>query len=45
MTWIRIRLGYLQLIETFTKLSCLNVKLLFSMSLQARLWVAGEYTG
>ena len=35
MTWIRISLGYLHLIETFTKLSCLNVKLLFSMSLQA----------
>ena len=30
---MRISLGYLHLPGTFTKLSCLNVKLLFSMSL------------
>ena len=33
MTWMRIRLEYLHLTGTFTKLSPLNVKLLFSMSL------------
>ena len=35
MTCIRISPEYLHYIGIFTKLSCLNVKLLFSMSLQA----------
>ena len=33
MIWIRIRIEYLHLTGTFTKLSPLNVKLLFSVPL------------
>ena len=33
VTWVRIRLEYLHMKGAFTKLSCLNVKLLFSVFL------------